>query len=110
MLALEAGARIFLYKDPVSMRNGFEGLSAIVEIVFETKVISGSYFAFINNRKDRMKVIYWDGDGPAIWYKRLEKGSFSGRENTQDPMSRCEFFMLLEGVTAKREKLRYRLL
>ena len=87
------------------MRKGFEGLSAIVERGFEERVASGSYFVFINRRRNLMKVLYWDGDGLAIWYKRLEKGSFARGKGPA--MSRREFLMLLEGIEPRRLRKRY---
>jgi transposase len=56
-----------------------------------------------------MKVLYWDTDGLAIWFKRLEKGSFSKKEKDQDQITRREFLMLLEGVTPKRLQPRFSL-
>ena len=55
-----------------------------------------------------MKVLYWDKDGLAIWYKRLEKGSFSSDPTKEEEMSRTEFLMLLEGITPKRLQKRWR--
>lgn len=102
MLALAGNARFFLHRDPVDLRNGFEGLCFIVEGVFRQEVTGGGYFIFLNKRRDRMKVLYWDGDGLAIWYKRLEKGTFSRKSTDQELMERREFLMLLEGVTPHR--------
>jgi len=109
MITLTGTARVFLYNDPVDMRRSFEGLGKIVEEAFDDELVSGSYFAFINRQKDRIKVLYWDGDGLAIWYKRLEKGSFSRANVAIQPLGRKEFMMLLEGVTPKRINRRYKL-
>lgn len=108
MISLVGTARVFLYGDPVDMRNGFEGLGAIVEGVFDDDLVSGSYFVFINRLRDRMKVLYWDADGLAIWYKRLEKGSFSPSIKGNQNLDRREFLMLLEGITPKRINRRYK--
>ena len=69
-------SKILVYRDPIDMRKGFEGLSALVEIGFTEDLTSGAYFVFLNRQKNRMKILYWDSDGLAIWYKRLEKGKF----------------------------------
>lgn len=90
------------------MRLGFEGLSGLVAQVFDDDLSSGAYFVFLNRKRDRMKVLYWDGDGLALWYKRLEKGSFP-RNSQEVLINRREFFMLLEGVIAQRYQKRYRL-
>lgn len=107
MLALPGKAKVFVYQDATDLRKGFEGLAAIVEQAFCTELTSGAYFAFLNRRKDRMKVLYWDGDGLVIWYKRLEKGRFSLKKSDSPIMSRREFFMLLEGIIPKRLQPRY---
>jgi len=107
MLSLTGNPRIFLYKKPMNMRKSFEGLSAMVEKEFSIPLTSGAFFVFLNRRKDRMKILYWDSDGLAIWAKRLEKGRFSNKATEKTCMNRREFFLLLEGVTPKRLNLRY---
>jgi len=105
MFPLSPNAKIFVYSEPTNMRKSFEGLCLLVENTFSTSPISDSFFVFINRRKDCMKVLYWDIDGLAIWYKRLEKGSFpKGRKTI---ISRREFVMLLEGITPKKLNHRY---
>ncbi len=109
MLTLFANARLFLCRMPVNMRKSFEGLSTIVEYLFPGELLSGAFFIFLNRRKDHMKVLYWDGDGFVIFYKRLEKGSFSWKCGDAVIMDRRAFFMLLEGVTPKRIQNRFSL-
>jgi transposase len=91
------------------MRKSFEGLSAQVELLFPGELLTGAFFIFLNRKQDQMKVLYWDTDGLAIWFKRLEKGSFSKKEKDQDQITRREFLMLLEGVTPKRLQPRFSL-
>lgn len=100
MLTLAADTRIFLCKDPVNMRKSFEGLSAAVEQLFPGELFSGALFVFLNRERTHMKVLFWDRDGFAIWYKRLEKGSFV--RHAQNSLDRREFFMLLEGIEPKK--------
>jgi len=109
MITFHSKARIFLYKGSISMRKSFEGLSEAIEQSFSEKVTSGAYFVFLNRQHDHMKVFYWDGDGLAIWYKRLEKGQFNKKTDVNSCISRREFFMLLEGITPKKIALRYEL-
>jgi len=90
------------------MRKSFDGLSALIKDAFPAELASGALFVFLNRPKTSMKVLYWDGDGSAIWYKRLEKGCFS-KKTPSGLMSRREFFMLLEGIIPKRLSLRYQL-
>jgi transposase len=110
MLSIPGNARIFLYQDPISMRKSFEGLSAAIEKIFPEELTIGSYFVFLNRKKDHMKVLYWDADGFAIWYKRLEKGSFSCKGSEKIMINRREFFMMLEGITPKRLQPRYNIM
>lgn len=108
MLSIPGNARLFLYQQPVKMHKSFEGLSAAVEQAFPGELLSGSYFIFLNRLEDHMKVLYWDGDGLVVWYKRLEKGSFSSKNYRAASLSRREFFMLLEGVTPQKIQARYK--
>jgi transposase len=107
MLSIPGQARLFLCQHPVSMRKSFEGLSALVEQLFPEQLLSGALFVFLNRRKDHMKVIFWDKDGLVIWFKRLEKGSFSWKWGSDSQIDRREFLMLLEGVTPKKLQSRY---
>lgn len=109
MLAIAGNARIFLFQHSVDMRKGIESLSFLVEENCAGELTSGAYFVFINRLKDRMKVLYWDHDGFAIWWKRLEKGSFRLLGIDRDLIDRREFFMLLEGITPKKVQKRFRL-
>ena len=69
-------ARIFLYNLAVDMRRSFDGLMGIVQSEFEQDVRQGDLFVFINKRRDRIKILWWDDDGLAIFMKRLEQGTF----------------------------------
>ena len=109
MLNISNNARLFFYAQPVKMHRSFEGLSAVVEQMFPKELLSGSYFIFLNRLRDHMKVLYWDGDGLAIWYKRLEKGTFTNHLG-EISISRRDFFMMLEGITPKKIQARYRVI
>jgi transposase len=109
MLAISANSRIFLFQDPVDMRKGIEMLSVLVEGLFIGELTSGAYFVFINRTKDKMKVLYWDNDGFAIWWKRLEKGTFRFLGIDKVLIDRREFFMLLEGITPQKIQKRFKI-
>ncbi len=106
MLGFSGNANIFICKDSINMHKSFEGLSNMVQNLFGDKIMSNSYFAFFNRKRDLMKVLYWDNDGLVIWYKRLEKGSFLFIDK-KTVLNRREFFLLLEGVTPKKLQKRY---
>jgi transposase len=76
MLNLPATVKVFLAREPADMRKSFDGLSALVQQILDIDLFSGHLFVFRSKRGDRLKLLYWDSDGWAIWYKRLEKGTF----------------------------------
>lgn len=100
MLSLPPSVRIFLCVQPADMRRSFDGLSRMVEEFLGHDPFSGHLFVFRNKRGDRMKLLYWDNDGYAIWYKRLEKGVFRFPEHCVDgaEVAASTLTMLLEGV------------
>ena len=109
MLALPAQVRIFLYQHPVSMRKSFEGLSAAVEQLFPGELLSGALFVFFNRRRDHLKILFWDGDGFVIYFKRLEKGTYLWKWGNSSTIDRKSFLMLLEGVTPQHIQKRFSL-
>ena len=76
MISLPHPVRVFLHTPPTDLRKGFDALSGLVTTAFAQDPTSGHLFLFVNRRRDRLKILYWDRDGLAIWYKRLETGSF----------------------------------
>jgi transposase len=101
--------QIYLYDQPVDMRKSFEGLGCLIDGAHPGKLLTGSLFLFLNRGRNLIKVLYWDGDGFAIWYKRLEQGTFSGCFHGQTELSRQQFSMLLEGVVPLRVNKRFSL-
>ena len=69
MLGLPNGSKICLCTQPVDFRRGFDGLSGIVESVFEMNVLDGHLFLFVNRRGDRIKALWWEPGGLILWYK-----------------------------------------
>ncbi len=102
MLTLPANAQVFLCTTPIDLRKSFDGLWAAVEVVFERDVFDGHLFLFVNKRRDRLKAIWWDRDGPAIFYKRLEVGRFEiprdADASGQATLDATALAMLLGGV------------
>ncbi len=76
MISLPHAVRVFLHTPATDLRKGFDALSGLVTTAFAQDPTSGHLFLFVNRRRDRLKILYWDRDGLAIWYKRLERGSF----------------------------------
>ena len=68
--------RIFLCTTPISMTWSFDRLMGRAREVFDQDPTSGHLFLFLNRKRDRLKILFWDRDGFCIWYKRLERGTF----------------------------------
>ena len=98
---------IYLYQGAVDMRKSFNGLSNLVEMEFPNQLLTGSLFVFVNRRRNLLKVLYWHEDGLALWYKRLEKGTFKISRDGKIQLSRREFTMLLEGIEPRRMNQRF---
>ena len=76
MLSLALPGRVFVCVTPTDMRKSFDGLSAVVRDHLKHDPLAGYLFVFRNRRGDRLKLLYWDEDGLAVWAKRLEQGTF----------------------------------
>lgn len=112
MLALGKTHRYFLHRHPTDMRNGFDGLSGIVRNKFLQSPLSGDIFIFINHRRSHIKLLQWQGDGFAIFYKRLEKGTYQITDVNEDvthlEISSQELMLMLEGIELLSVKRRIR--
>jgi transposase len=106
MLTLPPAVRLFVCTQPTDMRRGFDRLALMVEQVLKQDSFSGHLFVFRSKRADRVKVLYWDGDGYAIWYKRLEKGTFRFPQGLGDgaELPPSALAMILEGVDPTKVK------
>jgi len=111
MLSLPPSVRIFVYTRPADMRKAFTGLSALVREHMQLDPLSGHLFIFTNRRADRLKVLYWDRDGYALWYKRLEKGTFrftrpddAANDASGIEMQPADLAMMLEGIDCSKVK------
>ena len=84
------------------MRNGFDGLAGIVRNHLGKDPASGDIFIFLNKPRTHIKLLYWDGDGFALFYKRLEKGRYERCTAINGPskeIKREELLMLMEGLS-----------
>ena len=106
MLSLPPALRIFLAVEPADMRKGFDGLSQLVRDRIAQDPLSGHLYVFRNRRRDRIKILYWDRDGLALWYKRLEKGTFRFPEAVDGRVgvTPAEMAAVLEGIDLSRAR------
>ena len=107
MLTIPASTRIYLASQPVDMRKGFNGLSAVVADLWKKDPYAGHLFVFIGKRKDRVKILFWDQNGFALYYKRLEKGRFQMPDTTGQHvrLEPAQLSMLLSGIDLNRPRL-----
>lgn len=112
MISLSSSTRIYIAMGVTDLRKGFDGLCGLVSNQLKQDPLSGALFLFVNRRRDRLKVLYWDGDGLAIWYRRLEQGTFQLPKSNADISSieirSDEFTMLLRGIDLESVKRRKR--
>lgn len=108
MLHLSNARRYYLYTEACDFRKGFEGLCGLVLGCFGELLTSGSVFIFFNGRRDRVKLLCWEGDGFSIYYKRLERGTYELPASAwgKRPLTSSEVGLLLSGISLS--SVRYR--
>jgi transposase len=111
MIMLPSAVRIFLCTRATDMRKGFDGLTGSVQECFGQDPLTGHLFLFINRRRDRIKILYFDRDGLAIWYKRLEAGTFqlpdaADRDGVE--LQPAQLAMILSGIDMRTARQRKR--
>lgn len=114
MLNLSGEIRVFVCTQPADMRRSFDGLCGMVESIVKQEPLSGHLFVFRNRNRDRLKILYWDRDGLAIWYKRLEQGTWQFPTDLKDAskdgveISTDELSLLLGGIDLRSVQRRRR--
>lgn len=114
MLSIPRQLKVYLCAEPADMRKGFDTLAALVRDTLSLDPLSGQLFVFRSRRGDRVKLLYWDEDGYALWYKRLEAGVFrfpaAEPEQRSVTISAGDLALLLDGVdlASVRRGRRYR--
>jgi len=97
-----SGIRIWLATEPADMRCGFDRLAELAQAVTDRNPMDGNLFLFRGRGGDRLKILYWDKDGFALWYKRLEEGTFKlpriepGQSSIE--LRASELAMMLDGI------------
>lgn len=113
MLSFPSAVKIYLCQQATDMRKSFDSLAMMVQGVIKQDPLSGYLFVFRNKRGNSLKLLYWDRDGYAIWYKRLEKGAFTLPAHITDDyqLEHYQLSMMLEGIdfTKTQRKKRFSL-
>ncbi len=101
MLSLPPSTRVYVATAPTDMRRGFDGLFALVRDTLALDPYSGHLFVFRNRAGNRLKILWWDRDGLAIFYKRLEKGRFTftlPADGMRLEMTASDLQLILQGI------------
>lgn len=112
MLSLSGSSRYFLYRAAADMRKSFDGLSGLVREGLGKDPLGGDVFIFFNTRRTQVKLLVWERDGFAIWYKRLEKGTFElpvqDEERAGAELRSDELMFILQGISLQSVRRRKR--
>ena len=111
MLHLSASCTYYFYHDPTDMRKGFDSLSGMVRQYIQLNVLNGYVFIFMNKKRNQIKLLQWEGDGLALYYKRLEKGAYERPFANNDgsyTVSAQQLQLILQGIELKSIKMKKR--
>ena len=104
MITPPAGVQVWLAAGATDMRKGFDGLAGLVQQQLMDDPFSGHLFVFRGRAGDRVKILWWDGDGLCLFCKRLERGRFTWPKASEGTvsLSSAQLSMLLEGIDWRR--------
>lgn len=105
MLTIHPTTRVFVCSHEIDMRFSFDALSGLVTTHFGMNPLCGHIFVFLSRRRDRMKLLFWDSDGFALYYKRLERGTFTWIQeldlDSGGEIQASDFAMILTGINPR---------
>jgi len=109
MIGLPAGTRVWLACGVTDLRKGFDGLAALIQNQLAEDPFSGQLFVFRGRAGDRVKILWWSGDGMCLFAKRLERGRFVWPQARAGAahLSHAQLSMLLEGIDWRRIERTY---
>lgn len=113
MLSLPPSVRLFVATRTVDGRKGADSLMVLVRDVFSLDPLSGHLFVFFTRRCDRVRIVYWDRNGFAMWTKRLERGRFrppAAADSTlaAEAIEAAELALIIEGIELRGARRRAR--
>ena len=115
MLHLDSSTVYYWYNGAVSMRSSFDALCGLVNQHCQTSVLKGGVYIFINQKRNQIKLLTWEGDGLAIYYKRLERGVYElpaiAANSNSATIDAVQLQLILQGIVLNsvRKKKRYAL-
>lgn len=105
MLHLSSHCSYYLFNSYINMHSSFDSLSGLVLRHMGMKATNGSVFIFMNRNRNQIKLLYWEGDGFALYYKRLEKGTYElpifSDAGTSVSISAEQLQLILQGIKLK---------
>lgn len=111
MFALSSFHTYHFYRKSCDMRKSFNGLSGLVKNELNREPTSGDVFVFLNRNRTHLKLLHWERGGFVLYYKRLERGSFTPPVVKEDQTSFTwpQLVLMIEGITVEKsiQKLRY---
>lgn len=109
MLGLPPSVKIYFATALVDMRNGIDGLRAVVEQTLKHNPDDGHLFVFVGKSRDKLKILFWDKNGYVVYFKRLERGRFqlpvADETRTRVEMEAAQLAMLLDGIDLNAKRL-----
>jgi transposase len=116
MLHLDHSTVYYWYNGAADMRKGFDALCGMVNEHMQSNVLLGGVYIFVNRKRNQIKLLTWEGDGLAIYYKRLEKGVYElpaiAADSSSATIDAVQLQLILQGIilTSVRRKLRFSLI
>lgn len=112
MLSLNGSYRYYLRRDYTDLRKGFDSLSGIVRDELGRNPLGGDIFIFFNRRRNQVKLLHWEGDGFAVYFKRLERGTYElpdlKSDSKQVELNAQSLMLILQGISLRSVKRRMR--
>ena len=111
MFSLTSSHSYLLYSQPCDMRRSFDALSGLVRNELQRNPTSGEVYLFVNRSRSCIKLLHWESGGFVLYYKRLEKGTFTapGTQAGSGVLKWPELVLMIEGIQVKSsmQKVRY---
>lgn len=107
MKAIDPAVAVYIWQGAMDMRVSFDRLSMFIKENLSSSSLRSSLYVFLSRSRDRVKILYWDRDGYALWYKRLEAGVFKVEQRLEyEEITGVDLSELLAGMDLSRIKLR----